>query len=132
MTNHTPKSNKTSTPKVNPLQCLTSAVMSGGLATLTYLLMKSVAKTFASKPIISDNFLVVNISGAVRTLVVGVIALVACICAVVTLGLIALAIQTIINGFTNKEMPPNEGWIAKSCGWGTVVFNITNNKLFCI
>jgi Protein of unknown function (DUF3082). len=51
----------------------------------------------------------VNISGAVRTLVVGVIAFVACICAVVTLGLIALAIQTIINGFTNKEMPPNEG-----------------------
>ena len=107
--NSTPKSNKKYTPKVNPLQCLASAIISGGLATITYLLMKSVAKTFASKPILSDNFLVVNISGAVRTLVVGVIALAACICAMVTLGLIALAIQTIIQRFTNKEMPPNEG-----------------------
>ncbi|ABG51564.1 MAG: DUF3082 domain-containing protein [Trichodesmium sp. St16_bin4-tuft] len=109
MTNSTPKSNKKSTPKVNPLQCLASAVISGSLATVTYSLMQSVAKTFASKPITSDNFLVVNLSGAVRTLVVGVIALVACICAIVTLGLIALAIQTIIHRFTNKEMPPNEG-----------------------
>ncbi|MCL2934366.1 MAG: DUF3082 domain-containing protein [Trichodesmium sp. MAG_R03] len=109
MTNSTPKSNKKYTPKVNPLQCLASAIISGGLATITYLLMKSVAKTFASKPILSDNFLVINISGAVRTLVVGIIALAACICAMVTLGLVALAIQTIIQRFTNKEMPPSEG-----------------------
>ncbi len=108
MKNSTSKSNKKSTPKVNPLQCLASSVISGGLATLAYLLMKSIAETFARKPIISDNVFVVNMSTAVRTLVVGVIAFAACMCAMVTVGLIALAIQTIIQGFTNKEMPPNE------------------------
>jgi hypothetical protein len=106
MTNSTSKSNKNSTPNVHPLQCLASSVISGGLATLAYLLMKSIANTFASKPIISDNVFVVNMSTAVRTLVVGVIAFAACMCAMVTVGLIALAVQTIIQGFTKKEMPP--------------------------
>ncbi len=109
MTNSTSKSNKKSTPNVNPLQCLASAVISGGLATLAYLLMKSIANTFASKPIISDNVFVVNMSTAVRTLVVGVIAFATCMCVMVTVGLIALAIQIIIQGLTKKEMPPNEG-----------------------
>jgi len=106
MTNSTSKSNKKSTANVKPLQCLASAVISGGLGILAYLLVKSIAETFASKPIISDNVFVVNMSTAVRTLVVGVMAFAACMCAMVTIGLIALAIQTIIQGFTNKEMPP--------------------------
>ncbi|MDY7005965.1 MAG: DUF3082 domain-containing protein [Cyanobacteriota bacterium] len=109
MTNLTPKSEKKSTSNVNPLQCLASAIIAGGLATLAYMLMKSISETFASKPIISDNVFVVNISTAVRALVVGVTALAACMCAMVTLGLVALAIQIIIQRFTNKEMPPNEG-----------------------
>ncbi|MEB3343380.1 DUF3082 domain-containing protein [Okeania sp.] len=108
MTNSNSKPNEKTTPKVNPLQCLASATISGGLAILIYLLMQSIADKFASKPIISDNFLVVNISVAVRTLVVAFIAFVACVCAMVTLGLISLAIQTIIQGFNNKDMPPNE------------------------
>ncbi|MGK7918859.1 MAG: DUF3082 domain-containing protein [Trichodesmium sp.] len=109
MTNSTSKSKEKSTPKVHPLQCLASSVISGGLATLLYLLTKSIAQTFASKPIISDNVFVVNMSTAVRTLVVGVMTFAACMCGMVTIGLIALAIQTIIQGFQKKEMPPNEG-----------------------
>ncbi|MDJ0553133.1 MAG: DUF3082 domain-containing protein [Microcoleaceae cyanobacterium MO_207.B10] len=104
MTNSTPKSDNNSTQNVNPLQCLASAVISGGLGTGAYLLMKSIAETFASKPIISDNVFVVNISTAVRALVVGVVAFAACMCGMVTLGLIALAIQVTFQRFTNKEM----------------------------
>ncbi|NER02009.1 MAG: DUF3082 domain-containing protein [Okeania sp. SIO3C4] len=106
MTNLSPKSEKKSASNVNPLQCLASAIIAGGLATLTYMLMKSISERFASKAIISDNFFVVNISTAVRALVVGVIALATCMCAMVSLGLVALAIQIIIQRFTNKEMPP--------------------------
>lgn len=108
MTNLTPKSNNNSTENLNPLQCLASAVIAGGLGTGAYLLMKSIAETFASKPITSDNLFVVKISTAVRALVVGVTAFAACMCAMVTLGLIALAIQITIQRFTNKKMPPKE------------------------
>ncbi len=109
MTNLTPKSNNSSISNVNPLQCLASAVISAGLATGSYFLMKSIADTFARKPITSDNFLVVNISTTVRALVIGVTTFAACICALVTLGLIALSIQIIIQRLTNQEMPPNAG-----------------------
>lgn len=108
MTNLTPKSHNKPTENINPFQCLASAVISGALGTGAYLLMKSIAETFASKPITSDNVFVVNISTAVRALVVGVVAFAACMCAMVTLGLIALAIQVTIQRFTNKEMPPEE------------------------
>ena len=109
MTNSTQESNNNSTSQnINPVQCLASAVISGGLAAGAYLLMTSIAEKFARKPITSENIFVVNISTAVRALVVGVTAFAACMCAMVTLGLIALAIQITIQRFTHKEMPPEE------------------------
>jgi hypothetical protein len=60
--------------------------------------MIAIATTFASKPIHSDNQIVINIASAVRTLVVGVVALGMGIFSIVTIGLLALAIQLLIQG----------------------------------
>ncbi|MBR8838166.1 MAG: DUF3082 domain-containing protein [Stigonema ocellatum SAG 48.90 = DSM 106950] len=76
-----------------PLRCLIGSVISGGLGFALYSLMISIATTFAAKPIHSDNPMVVNISSAVRTLVVGVTALGTCIFGLVAVGLLALAVQ---------------------------------------
>jgi len=79
-----------------PLRCLTGALISGGLASALYSLTVAIAQTFAAKPIHSDNVAVVNIASAVRTLVVGMSALGTGIFALVAVGLVALAIQLLI------------------------------------
>ncbi|NEP78086.1 MAG: DUF3082 domain-containing protein [Okeania sp. SIO3B3] len=59
MTNLSPKSEKKSASNVNPLQCLASAIIAGGLATLAYMLMKSIKLWFKASPfkgIINKNF----------------------------------------------------------------------------
>lgn len=80
-----------------PLRCLSGAVVAGGLAIALYSLTSSIAQNFASKPIQSDNFTVVNITVAVRTLVVGVSALATGIFGLIAIGLAALAIQVLFN-----------------------------------
>ena len=78
-----------------PLRCFTGALMAGTLSLLTYRLTISIAATFASKPIVSDNAIAVNISAAVRTLVTGMAALGAGVFGIAALGLTALGIQLI-------------------------------------
>lgn len=92
--NSTPKSTKP--VSVGPLRCITGAAISGGLATAGYFLTISIIQTFANKPIHSDNQLTVNIASAVRTLVIGIGALGTGIFAIATLGLLALAVQLLI------------------------------------
>jgi len=77
------------------LRCFTGALMSATLSLLAYRLAISIAATFASKPVVSDNPAVVNISAAVRTLVNGMVALGAGVFGVAALGLVALGIQLI-------------------------------------
>ena len=86
-----------------PLRCFTGAVISGGLGYAGYSLMISIATTFATKPIHSDNPMVVNIASAVRTLVVGVIALGTAIFGIVALGLLALGMQLLVQQLTQKN-----------------------------
>lgn len=86
-----------------PLRCLTGAVISGGLGYAAYSLMIAIATTFATKPIHSDNPMVVNIGSAVRTLVVGVIALGTGIFGIVAVGLLALGVQLLVQQFTQKS-----------------------------
>ncbi|MEC4815557.1 MAG: DUF3082 domain-containing protein [Scytonema sp. PMC 1069.18] len=85
-----------------PVRCLTGAVISGGMAYALYSLMIAIATTFATKPIHSDNPIVVNISSAVRTLVVGVIALGTGIFGIVAIGLLALAVQLLFQQLTKQ------------------------------
>ena len=86
-----------------PLRCITGSVFSGGLGYAMYSLMISIATTFATKPIHSDNPMVVNIGSAVRTLVVGVVALGSGIFAIVAIGLLALAMQLLLQQLTKPK-----------------------------
>ena len=76
-----------------PLRCFTGALTASILSLLAYRLTVSVATTFANKPIVSDNSMVVGITTAVRTLVMGMVALGAGVFGVAALGLAALGIQ---------------------------------------
>ena len=107
-------SNSTSTPesetsaptgamkKVTPWRCLVGAVISGALGTGLYFLMAAIAQTYATKPVTSTNPLVVNISVAVRTLVVGIVALGTGLLGMVTVGLILLAMQLSLQTWKQK------------------------------
>ncbi|BAZ29728.1 hypothetical protein NIES4074_21750 [Cylindrospermum sp. NIES-4074] len=86
-----------------PLRCVTGAAISGGLAFAMYSLMIAIATTFATKPIHSDNQIVMNIGSAVRTLVVGVVALGTGIFGLVAIGLLALAVQLIAQQLTKPK-----------------------------
>lgn len=100
--NPTPPETQTPVPP-SPWRCITGAVFSGTLGFALYSLMISIATTFARKPIHSENPIVVNIGSAVRTLVVGVVALGTGIFGIVALGLLALAIQLLIQEFTKTK-----------------------------
>ncbi|MCJ8281782.1 MAG: DUF3082 domain-containing protein [Rivularia sp. ALOHA_DT_140] len=86
-----------------PLRCITGAMICGGLGFAMYKLMVSIATTFANKPVTSDNPMVISISSAVRTLVVGVVALGTGIFGIVGIGLLALAIQLVVKQLTTKD-----------------------------
>ncbi|ALF56574.1 hypothetical protein ACX27_27550 [Nostoc piscinale CENA21] len=99
--NITPKETTTPT-QVSPLRCITGAIISSGLAYTLYSLMIAIATNFASKPLHSQNELVIKISSAVRTLVVGIVALGSGIFGIVAIGLIALAVQLLIQQLSAK------------------------------
>lgn len=105
MTEPTSTPNPVGTPEtsMSPLRCLSGALISGGIGSTLYFLTLSIARTFASKPIHSDNVTVVNITVAVRTLVVGMSALGTGIFGLVALGLVALAIQLIIQQLRHER-----------------------------
>ena len=109
MTNPTPNSDNSSIEangqKVTPLRCLIGSFLSGSLATAMYFLTYSIAHTFATKPVTSTNQLVIRISAAVRTLVVGVASLGTFIFGFVALGLVLLAIKLFIQSLKEKSTP---------------------------
>lgn len=89
--------------KSTPLRAVTGAIVSGGLAYGLYSLMIAIATNFATKPIITDNQLVARITSAVRTLVVGIVALGSGIFGIVTIGLLALAVQLLVQKRTKAK-----------------------------
>ncbi|MFB8797784.1 MAG: DUF3082 domain-containing protein [Microcoleus sp.] len=84
------------------LRCVTGSLMAGGFAAALYALTLSIAQTFANKPIHSDNVTVINIAAAVRTLVMGIVALGGGVFAFAAVGLMALALQILIQNFAKK------------------------------
>jgi hypothetical protein len=84
------------------LRCVTGSLMAGGFAAALYALTLSIVQTFANKPIHSDNVTAINIAGAVRTLVMGIVALGAGVFAFASLGLMLLALQLLIQKFVKK------------------------------
>jgi hypothetical protein len=80
-------------PTAKILKCFSGSFMAGTIAMLAYRMTVAIATTFANKPIVSDNTAVINISSAVRTLVVGIVALGSGVFGLAALGLFLLGIQ---------------------------------------
>ncbi|MGD1900280.1 MAG: DUF3082 domain-containing protein [Phormidesmis sp.] len=76
-----------------PLRCFAGALTASGFSLLAYRLLLSISASFANKPIVSDNPIAVNISAAVRTLVIGMVALGAGVFGAAAVGLAALGIK---------------------------------------
>lgn len=98
--------NQSSQP--TPARCFTSSLVAGGLSFLLYRLTTSIAQTLAASPIQSHNPTAVNISSAVRTLVIGLSALATGIFGIVALGLLALGIQLLWQRSRSAEQPPQQ------------------------
>lgn len=86
-----------------PLSCFSGSFLAGTLGILCYRMMVAIATTFAAKPVVSDNPLVLNISVAVRTLVVGIVALGAGVFGLTAVGLFLLGVQLIIKKLTGQD-----------------------------
>ncbi|WP_267382814.1 DUF3082 domain-containing protein [Cyanobacterium sp. uoEpiScrs1] len=101
----TPNRDKDSptTKKVTPLRCLVGSTISGFLAFGCYSLTFSIIKSFAAKPLISNNPLVLRIGSLVRTLVMGIASLGTFVFSFVAFGLILLAIQLFWQKFSSIE-----------------------------
>ena len=85
-----------SKPLPSPLRSSLGGLIASGMAIALYRVTGAISQGFAQKPLHSDNALVVKISIAVRTLVVGLSILAAFIFAIVAVALVALAIQAAI------------------------------------
>ncbi len=86
-----------------PLRCFTGALSASVFALLAYRLTLSIAESFANKPVTSSNPAVVNISAAVRTLVVGMAALGTGVFGIAALGLAALGIQLLFRSLQHTD-----------------------------
>jgi uncharacterized membrane protein YciS (DUF1049 family) len=105
--NLTPQTDTKIHATASPLRCLTGAVISGGMGYALYSLMIAIATNFANKPIHSINPLVIKISSAVRTLVVGVFALGSGIFGIVAIGLLALGVQLLLQELSKQKNSEN-------------------------
>jgi len=103
--NRQPESSATAQPTI--WRCFSGSAISSAIAYCCYLLTSSIGQSFANKPIHSDNPAVINIAGAVRTLVIGTSTLATFVFTFAALGLIALGIQLLIQRFTSQPSPPN-------------------------
>ncbi|MGH1393573.1 MAG: DUF3082 domain-containing protein [Trichormus sp.] len=101
--NTTPTADTTTQVSTSPLRCVIGSMISGAMGYGLYSLMIAIATTFAAKPIHSDNQLVIKITSAVRTLVVGIVALGSGVFALVAIGLFALGIQLLLQNFTKAK-----------------------------
>ncbi|MEG4326863.1 DUF3082 domain-containing protein [Microcoleus sp. herbarium5] len=84
------------------LRCVMGSLIAGGFAAALYALTLSIVQTFANSPIHSDNVTAINIGAAVRTLVMGIVALGAGVFAFASLGLMLLAVQLLIQKLLKK------------------------------
>lgn len=85
--------------KATPLRCLLASIMSGAIAFCLYLLLNSIVQTYATKAVTSTNPVVINLTAAVRTMVMGIVALGTGVFGVVAIGIFLLGIQLTVQSF---------------------------------
>ena len=95
---------ESTTKTVTPLNCILASIFSGAFSFAAYSLMSSIIETYSDKPVVSDNILVLKITVAVRTLVIGIAALGSGVFGLVALGLFLLGIQTAIQDIRGKKI----------------------------
>ncbi len=86
-----------------PLRCILGAIVAGFIGSLMWQLTNSIAISFATTPIDSANMIVIRMSTAVRTLVVGMSSLGTGIFALAAVGLTGLAIQLVLTKPQQEE-----------------------------
>ncbi|MDJ0798264.1 MAG: DUF3082 domain-containing protein [Calothrix sp. MO_167.B12] len=101
--NQSPTTENQTQTSTTPSRCFTGAILSGGLTFAMYKLVIVIATNFANKPIHSHNPLVLNISSLVRTAVVGVMMMGTGIFGIVSLGLLALGLQLLVQKFAKNQ-----------------------------
>lgn len=79
-----------------PLQCLNGSAVAAALAWVAYSITQKVGANFAAHPFESTNYIAVNISVAVRTLIAGLFAMATAVFALTALGIFGLGIQTLL------------------------------------
>lgn len=89
-------------------RAFTGSVIAGTFALLFLKMLRAIATAFANKPVVSDNVTVVNLSAAVRTLVMGVIALGTGVFAMAAIGLLLLGLQMIWQRLTKQSPLPDQ------------------------
>lgn len=89
--------------KATPLRCFLASLISGAIAFCLYLLLNSVVQTYATKAVTSSNPIVINLTAAVRTMVMGIVALGTGVFGVVAIGIFLLGIQLTLQGFNQAE-----------------------------
>ena len=98
LTSSTSSSEESTSAKPPPtvFQCLTGSATAAAFGYGAYSLTQKIAANFAAHPFRSENYIAVNISVAVRTLVTGMFALATGVFAIAALGLLGLGIQTLV------------------------------------
>jgi hypothetical protein len=96
MTEEISNSTPTTSQQITPLRCFFGAIVAGAIAYLLYNMTGSIAAVFASKAVHSDNMIILRMSAAVRTLVIGMAAMGTGIFGMAAIGLTGLGIQTLI------------------------------------
>lgn len=107
----TPSETASPTASENPLstgrilRAFTGSLIAGTIALLCYKMLMAVSTALANKPVQSDNITVINLSEAVRTLVLGIIALGTGVFAISAIGLLLLGVQMIWQRFKQPSAP---------------------------
>ena len=96
------KQNNSDKSEVTPLKCFLSSVFSGVMALAVYRLMSAIIEVYSSKPAVADNMLILKVTVAVRTLVIGVAALGTGVFGFVALGLFLLGLQITFKDLSKK------------------------------
>jgi ABC-type uncharacterized transport system permease subunit len=100
-----PENALSSRKPATPLRALLGSAIAAGFAALLWRLTEAIALQMALTKVVSDNRIVMRMSAAIRTLVIGLSAMATGIFAVAALGLFLLCIQMLLTPKATSNPP---------------------------
>ena len=94
----------TAEDKTSPLRCFVSSAIAGIIAFGSYSLLQSIVQTYGTKPITSHNPVVIDLTTAVRTMVMGIVALGTGVFSLAAVGLFLLGVQVTIQSLKKASV----------------------------